>query len=84
MMTTVISAGSVVPKRLVRKANQGRSSGFVFLAQCLDEIPAEGDQGAEQAEDLADASGIGVRGHGPTGIGVWGSGRGGVGVGHAA
>ena len=44
--------------------------GGAVLAQRVGEIPAVGDEGAEEAEDLAD-----TRGHGPIGIGLEGFGR---------
>jgi len=54
------------------------------LAQCLDDVSAVGDERAEEAEDVADASGVEARGHGPIGIELDGFGRGGGGVGHGA
>jgi hypothetical protein len=48
----------------------GEVIGVLLLAQCLDEISAVGDKGMEEAEDLADASGVVARTHGPIGIGV--------------
>ena len=48
----------------------GKIIGVVFLAQCLDEVPAVGDEGVEEAEDPTSAGGVEARGHDPIGIGV--------------
>jgi hypothetical protein len=50
----------------------GEIIGVVFLAQLLDEVPAVGDQGAEEVEDLAGGDGVRARGPGPMGTGIWG------------
>ncbi len=58
------------------EAGEEMRSGAV-LAQRVGEVPAVGDEGAEEAKDLADA-----RGHDPIGIGLEGFGRCGGGVEH--
>jgi len=60
----------------------GEVIGVVFLTQCLDEVPAVGDESVEGVEDVADAGRVEARGRGPIGIGVLRLGWGGGGVGH--
>jgi len=62
----------------------GESVGVVGLAQRLDDVSAVGDQGVEEAEDPAGASGVEARGNGPIGIGVRRLGWCGGGVGHGS
>ena len=46
--------------------------GVVFLAQCLDEVPAVGEQGAEETQDLAGSRGVrGARTRPDRDRGVW-------------
>jgi len=60
----------------------GDIGGVVFLAQWRNEVPAVDEEGAEEVEDLGEASGVEARGYGPIGIGVCWSGWGDGGVGH--